>query len=116
MTVSAKANRVPRFYESRKWRQARKAALERGGWVCSRCGCELPRSGPEARFSIAHHIHPVADHPVLGYEQLNLEAMCSSCHSRHHRNPYKGCDELGNPYDPNHPWNRWLNRKNKSGG
>ena len=91
------------FYTTNEWMRARKQALHDAGWQCQRCGVSLVGKGQGAHV---HHRKPYLVAPSLQSEPLNLEALCRSCHnSRHHEMERKpGCDEQGNPTDPDHPW------------
>jgi len=90
---------VAGFYSTRPWRKLRRRIILAAG---------LPL---EPGIHV-HHVYHLKDHPILGLEPLNLKPMTRAEHMRLHAKP-KGCDVHGNPHDPDHPWNRWKNRKGK---
>ena len=60
------------------WRalaRARRAALDRDGWRCRRCGYP---AGLEA-----HHVRPLAEGGAP-YALANLETLCTGCHVAAH--------------------------------
>jgi hypothetical protein len=73
----------------------------------TRCNAFLPGKGELH----VHHRKPVAKSMALALEPLNLMPVCPQC-----RNVIEprtgspriksGCDELGHPLSPDHPWNK----------
>lgn len=55
----------------------RRQILEEKGAVCVECGA--------AQKLHIHHIESVADRPDIAFEKSNLEVLCASCHTRHHK-------------------------------
>lgn len=64
-----------KFYRSARWRDTRAAALRREP-LCRRC---------QAIASHVHHIIELIVRPDLATDPLNLECLCPSCHSLHHK-------------------------------
>jgi 5-methylcytosine-specific restriction endonuclease McrA len=95
-------------YSSQAWKDLRKAALRRDRWRCIQCG--------ERRRLTVDHIQPARTHPHMAWRIENLRTLCGSCDNKRHREKGHaahgrtawGCDELGRPLDPAHPWNRAL--------
>jgi hypothetical protein len=70
------------------WRKLARAAKERAGWHCEKCGI---KHGTE-RLSYAGNLWPVylqAAHPKhdQGNEAPELVAVCPRCHWRYYRKP-----------------------------
>lgn len=68
-----------RFYNSAAWRKVRKLKLAEAPL------CEVCRQA--GRFIPASHVHhkvELRDEPALALDVDNLQALCPSCHSRHH--------------------------------
>ena len=68
------------FYTSRRWRALRERILRRDP-LCVRC-LAVGRTEPANEV---HHIVPRKQAEALRYDELNLEALCKSCHSRETR-------------------------------
>lgn len=79
-TYGREWNRLRRkVYAGKRWKMARRVALDAAGWRCSTCG----RAG---RLEV-HHIRRVSE-DVDGagwYEQSNLRVLCRDCHFATHR-------------------------------
>lgn len=65
------------IYNTRAWKEARKAALDAAGWRCERC--HVP-----GRLEVHHKISIFEDFS-LALTLSNLEVLCRSCHIAHHR-------------------------------
>jgi 5-methylcytosine-specific restriction enzyme A len=65
-----------RFYGSAHWGRLRLAFLAEHP-VCARC--------KRAEATIVHHIQERLERPDLQYDPDNLEALCSPCHTAHHK-------------------------------
>ena len=64
-----------RMVQSRPWARARRAALDRDNWRCTKCG----RAG---RLEV-HHRVPLQQNPDQDpYALEGLAALCRSCHFR----------------------------------
>lgn len=61
---------------SRRWKRVRRAAFDRDGWRCTRCG-------KRGRLE-AHHKTALRDGGDP-YDLANIETLCRSCHIEHHR-------------------------------
>lgn len=81
--------------KTKRWRALRLVILRRDNWTCQDCG----DYGNEC-----DHILPVRTHPVLGFEESNLQCLCGGCHS------LKTLVELGNaPLSPaRKEWRRFT--------
>lgn len=95
-----------RFYTSKAWRKARRAALLRAGFKSVVDGADVSGKGAAQ----VDHIRPRKEYPELALEPLNLRVMTTGQHNqRHARADYdtarQGCDESGWPRGPDHPWN-----------
>lgn len=83
-----KANR--RFYNSKRWKRARQAALARDVFACVRC----KRKGIEREAKCVDHIIPIE----AGGDRIaitNLQSLCTPCHSEKTAEDVK---RLGNVY------------------
>ena len=61
------------FYGSTRWRYLRKKFLIVNP-ICSRCG---------SKATVVHHVKEIKEGGDP-FDKNNLEALCSSCHSKHH--------------------------------
>lgn len=64
---------VPHTYNAEKtaWLEMRKAALERDGYRCGRCGASSP----------PYYVHHIRARKDGGEDELsNLETLCKACH------------------------------------
>lgn len=67
-----------------EWFEARKAALDRDGWVCQQCG--MPNDEHVERFNHSLHVHhltPVSDGGAK-FDLDNLQTICAECHETEH--------------------------------
>jgi len=95
-----------RLYDSVRWRAIRKLVLNRDP-LCILC----LRRGIERGSQVADHIIPHNNDLKLFYDINNIQGVCYSCHSgvkriQENKGIMQGCDEAGNPLDPNH----WFNK------
>jgi len=63
------------FYQSRKWRKARKSYIDRNP-LCELCG----QFGITSPGEIVDHIVSRKVSQQLEMEELNLQTLCNSCH------------------------------------
>ena len=69
-----------RFYDSRAWRELRRACLAHPLYqACRRCGAERTRKN----FIVIDHIKPRELRPDLALVQTNLQPLCRPCHERY---------------------------------
>ena len=59
------------------WEAQRRRVLDRDGWRCSYCGCELV--GDDATVD---HVSPVAHSDGKDYSDAELVAACRTCNGR----------------------------------
>lgn len=96
-----------KFYSSKEWRDIRAAIKKRDGNRCTRCGVDVSSSGA-ARVD---HIQPLKLRWDLRLAPSNLRTLCVACDNvvggRTFLQPVlgQGCNALGLPLDPSHPWN-----------
>lgn len=97
-----------KFYDSRRWRNARRKALIAAGFKSCIDGSDVSGKGR------AHvdHIRERKIAPELQLDPLNLRVMSGSQHNQRHAKSFydprrRGCDESGWPKGPAHPWNKW---------
>ena len=64
------------IYSTAAWKSLRLAALQAGGWRCSRCR----RYGNEA-----HHLVPLASGGPVLPPLAGLEILCRRCHLENHK-------------------------------
>ena len=62
------------------WAKARKAALERDGWRCVRCGLHVSDDRPEWHPDRAHVNHIDGRRGDRLWTLSNLETLCQACH------------------------------------
>lgn len=74
-------------YNSTKWRQNRKIALQQAGDRCQQCG--MSNSEHREEWDVGLHVHHKK--PIRGFDKIsdaheleNLEALCASCHGEEH--------------------------------
>lgn len=65
-----------RLYGTKRWKQLRRAILDRDGWRCRECS----RAG---RLEV-HHVRPTARGGRM-WDPGNLRTLCRDCHFRLHR-------------------------------
>ena len=97
------ANHRTPFHSSSCWQKARRIARITAEHRCSRCGKFMP-SGLHV-----HHQIPVSKSMAVSLEPLNLSTACPQYHNSLEPRTgapriMSGCDELGNPLSPDHPW------------
>lgn len=68
------------WYSSRAWRACRAAFLAANP-LCARCLIEDRLTAA----TIAHHVQERLQRPDLAFDHDNLEALCSPCHTTHHK-------------------------------
>lgn len=97
------------YYNSAHWRELRATAIKRDRGMCTVPGCN-------ARGTHVDHYRtrPSSDAPTPFDVLTNLRTLCAHHDSQvKERNgkrmsggkfKVRGCDALGNPADPNHPW------------
>lgn len=71
-------------YYGDNWHEMRRAALERDGYVCQKCGKIQSEHEQEHSFGLdVHHMEPLADFgtPEEANELDNLITVCRSCHN-----------------------------------
>ena len=68
------------WYQSEAWRRVRAAVLAENP-LCAHC---LTRDVLTPATHV-HHIKERKDAPELAYDRANLEALCSPCHTVHHK-------------------------------
>ena len=67
------------FYNSDAWQNARKAALIRDGYLCTRCG-ELAQEVHHIKHLTARNVND----PAISLNLDNLASLCERCHKQHH--------------------------------
>jgi 5-methylcytosine-specific restriction enzyme A len=78
--VDADARERSAFYSSKRWADHRKAYLDKHP-LCERCRS----SGQIKAARIVHHKIERLDDPTLAWAWSNFEALCSPCHTAHHK-------------------------------
>jgi 5-methylcytosine-specific restriction enzyme A len=77
-------------YNTNTWRKLRLMYLSTHP-LCSRC----LKKNKISSSTECHHIIPIskgqnkAEKQILGFDEKNLEAICSKCHDEHHNNERK---------------------------
>jgi len=99
---------VNAFYQSREWKAARAAAIQRAGGRCIGCDKRVNVPGHPA---VVDHIKPYLDNPTLALSPTNLRVLCWACHNRRHGKGFRplgtvGASLDGRPTGAAHPWNR----------
>ena len=74
-----KRPRHPVLFTNR-WRQMRKAILERDDYTCRYCRSPVTEGRTDDRAAIIHHKISPYDNESLALEPSNLETTCRSCH------------------------------------
>lgn len=102
---SERAHEYRRLYNTKAWKEARKAQLSRQP-LCELCE-ETNRTVPA---SVVNHKKPHKGDWSLFIDPANHQSVCKPCHdgaiqSFERTGDMRGCDESGAPLDPNHPWN-----------
>lgn len=93
------------WYQRKRWRNLREKQLKRQPWCVY---CEQTKHKTKA--TVVDHIAPHKGDTRLFYNPGNLQSLCKQCHDSHKQRlersgKLRGCDEHGNPLDPNHHWN-----------
>lgn len=70
------------FYNSTRWKRARKVAMDRTCRLCSDPYGEHQRAGITMPADDVHHIQPRAKRPDLELVDSNLMPLCRACHNR----------------------------------
>lgn len=82
------------FYNSKAWEDCRLAFMRSKFFICERCG---------GAATIAHHKTYLTpkniNDPNVTLNWLNLESLCSSCHSIEHNRKYKEVVRNGLKFD-----------------
>lgn len=78
------------FYLSKRWKQKRKAILNRDKYVCQ----YFKRFGKTKPAQVVHHIFPREDFPEYAYASWNLIALSGEAHRLMH-NPDGSLSEIG---------------------
>lgn len=68
------------FYQSPRWRKARKMVLIRDHYLCQEC----KRRGLVVKGNTVHHIIERKIDPSKEYDLDNLETVCPACHNKVH--------------------------------
>lgn len=94
------------LYKTPEWRKGRQEFLQQHRY-CELCAAE----GRSVLADTVHHKVPHKGRVSIFFDRTQWQAMCTGCHARHgsfmDRHGFApGCDEHGNPLDPNHPFNR----------
>jgi 5-methylcytosine-specific restriction enzyme A len=93
-------------YTTQRWQRLRKLKLQHNP-LCE-CCIKIDRIEPA---NVVDHITPInsGGDPYPGLD--DLASLCERCHNLKTRGEQvgenyllKGCDVLGNPLDPKHPW------------
>lgn len=106
MAYAARGTATERGYNSR-WRKARKTYLSSHP-LCVMCQAE----GRVTAATVVDHITPHKGDQELFWNTDNWQSLCAPHHNSHKQSLEKGgvgrfgCDELGTPRDPAHPWNK----------
>ena len=103
---SPEAQQYRRLYKTARWRQVRAAQLARQP-LCETC---LSR-GRITPATVCNHADPETKRSPETFYVGPFTSECAPCHDsviqRQEKRGYViGCDETGQPLDPDHPWNR----------
>ena len=95
---------MSRLYDLRRWRRESRAFL-RANPLCVMCKA----LGKTTLATVVDHKTPHRDDEALFWDQDNWQALCATDHSAAKQAEEKGggvrgCDALGRPLDPSHPW------------
>ena len=83
------------FYNTKGWKQNRKAYALSRNCICERCGRpvyvsgvnEFLPKGKRIRYIVHHKVHLDDSNfsdPKIAYDWNNLELLCIDCHNREH--------------------------------
>lgn len=91
------------LYQCARWRRRRTHQLRTHPW-CAMCA----QRGVAKAATVADHVVRHHGDRVSFYTGA-LQSLCKACHDsakrlQELRGHAPGCDELGNPLDPTHPW------------
>ena len=105
--VPTMANHRTSFHSTAIWQRTRRVAKIEAGYTCARCKAFLPGK----RELHVHHRKPVAKSMALALEPANFQVVRPECHNIVEPRTglcriRSGCDELGHPLSPDHPWNK----------
>ena len=75
MTRRRRGSRYYAQLDPKKWARARRAAFERDGWRCRKCGAPGALEG--------HHVVSLEAGGDM-YDLDNVISWCRNCHIRHH--------------------------------
>ncbi len=97
---------MPRLYDRQRWRRERRLFLRQNP-LCRLCR----EAGRVAGATVVDHIEPHKGNPRLFWSWTNWQPLCKPCHDgtkkqQEGSGALRGCDEDGNPLDPEHRWNR----------
>ena len=97
---------MTRLYDLRRWRRRSKQFLQENP-LCRMC----QEIGRTTLATVVDHIKPHGGDPELFWGEVNWQGLCKPCHdgakaALDRTGRLRGCDALGRPLDPNHPWNR----------
>lgn len=94
------------WYKSRRWQALRTMQLLKQPF----CECRL-HAGRTARAEVVDHKIAHKGDSKLFFDASNLQSLTKQCHDswkqsleRSGRNYIVGCDEAGQPLDPEHHW------------
>jgi 5-methylcytosine-specific restriction endonuclease McrA len=87
----AKASKLSRFYNTRRWRVLSKEVIAENNNECYRC----KQAGKYRRAEVVHHVMELKSHPELAYSKkyvdftdgtvhLQLMPLCRQCHEEIH--------------------------------
>ena len=94
-----------RWYKTARWRRLRELQLREQPF------CQCPaHEGLFVEADTVDHITPHRGNPRLFWNRDNLQSLTKQCHDRwkqsEERRDLAGCNDDGEPNDPNHPWNQ----------
>lgn len=94
------------WYKSRRWQALRDDQLLKQPF----CECRL-HVGKSVHAEVVDHKVPHRGDSKLFFDPENLQSLAKQCHDswkqkleRSGRDEISGCDEQGQPLDPQHPW------------
>ncbi|WIF95133.1 HNH endonuclease [Caminicella sporogenes] len=70
-----------KFYKSKEWLYARRAALVRDNYLCQHC----LKNNRITLADMVHHIIPIKEDFSKRLQLSNLISLCNSCHEKIHR-------------------------------
>ena len=81
-----KPRRANGFYDTPQWKALRRLALQRDGYRCTICRCDVRGKG-KARVD---HIHSIHARPDLALMLSNVRTLCPEHDNQAHREKPKG--------------------------